>query len=130
DFHCLAQCLDEILRFRDRPGAPATIGSRHGAEIDVRVFDADTDGLIFHGAVAYDSDSFLVLFVVEIGAVTANDDEQWNLVVHRRPKSADGEQQAAVGLDIYAEFAGALERKGSTERSRQAVPQTSTFIFS
>jgi hypothetical protein len=52
-----------------------------------------------------------MLFVVEIGAVTTNNDQQRNLVMHRfGPKRADGEQQAAVRLDINAELTGAFER--------------------
>src|SRR5215813_6346725 len=108
DLYRLTQCLDKILRFGDRSCAPATIGSRHGAEVDVWIFDANADGFVFHRTIAHDGDAFLVLLIVKIGAVAANDDQQWNLVVHGCPKSADSEQQATVRLDVNAELTTAL----------------------
>src|SRR5262245_55652356 len=47
DLYRLTQCLNEILRFGDRSRPPATVGSRHGAEVDIRIFDANTNDLIF-----------------------------------------------------------------------------------
>jgi cation diffusion facilitator family transporter len=130
DLHRLAQRLDEIFRLRDRSGAPAAVGARHGAEVDVRVFDTDADGLVCHWAVAHHGNPFLMLFVVKIRAIAANNDQQWNLMVDRRPEGADGEQQAAVGLDIDAELPGAFECQGRAERSRQAIAQTTALGFS
>src|SRR5262245_37672716 len=43
-FDRLAECLDQIFRFDDRTGAPATVRPRHGAEVDVRVFDPNANG--------------------------------------------------------------------------------------
>src|SRR5262249_40675871 len=101
-------CLDKVLRFGDRSCAPATVSSRHGAEVDVRVLDPDADRLIFHRPVAYHGHPFLMFLIVEVGAVAANDDQQWDLVVHGCPERADSEQQATVRLDVNAELARAL----------------------
>src|SRR5215475_7610661 len=69
DLYRLAQCLDKILRFGDGSRTPATVGSCHGAEVDVWIFDANTNGLVFHRTIAHNGDAFLVLLIVEIGTV-------------------------------------------------------------
>src|SRR6185437_14267671 len=51
DFDCLPQCLDQIFGFSDRPRAPAAVGARHCAEVDVWIFDANSDRLVFYWAV-------------------------------------------------------------------------------
>ena len=108
DLYRLTQRLDKILRFGDGSCTPAIVGSRHRTKVDVWIFDANTNGLVFHRTIAHDGDAFLMLLIVKIGAVAANDDQQWNLVVHGCPKSADGKQQATVRLDINTELATAL----------------------
>ena len=81
------------------------------------------------GRLRYNGDALLMLFIIEIRAVATDNDQQGNLVMHRGPKRADGEQQAAVGLDINAEFAGVLQGQRGTEGSRQTIPQTAAFVF-
>ena len=44
----LSQRLDQIFGFDDRAGAPATVRPRHRAEVDVWIFDANSNGFVFH----------------------------------------------------------------------------------
>ncbi len=89
--HRLAQRLDQILRLGDRPGAPAAVVARQTGEVDVGLFDADADGLVFHRAAALDSDALLMLFVVEVRSIAAHDTEQGNLMMHCGPDRTHGE---------------------------------------
>src|SRR5687768_5049768 len=67
------QRLDEIFGLGDRTSAPATIRARHGAEINVGIFDADADGFVLHRPVALQSNALLVFLIVEIRTIAAND---------------------------------------------------------
>src|SRR5262249_21215959 len=109
-FDRFSQSLDQIFRLDDRPRAPATIGPRHGAKVDVGIFDTNPDGLVFHRTLALNRNSLLMFFVVEIRTVAANDAQEWNLVMHRSPNRAHRKKQIAVGLNIDAELARSLVR--------------------